>query len=119
MVIATEQARNGPFLLALVPRLGWKPSLKPSDPNLGAKTMRSRAKVAVIARQDAADEILYRFAGLVVVSLFPALFWTAVIATTSAAMGYGLSAQALTAVGTAIAAFCAAVGWTLIGRADA
>ena len=41
-----------------------------------------------------ADDAAHRFAGLLIVSLFPALFWTALIAGIGAAVGHAPSPAA-------------------------
>lgn len=48
-------------------------------------------------------------AGLLIVSLFPALFWTGLLAFVSSLMGHPLDPLALATIATAIAAFLAAV----------
>ncbi len=58
----------------------------------------------------------YRFAGLLIVALFPALFWTAVAAGIGAAVGHVPSPAALMTFGAAVATFCAAVGQALFSR---
>ena len=65
----------------------------------------------------AADEATHQFAGMLLVSLFPALFWTALLAAGGAAVGHAPSALTLMTVGTAIAAFLAAVAHALFARA--
>jgi hypothetical protein len=50
------------------------------------------------------------------VSLFPALFWTALIAGIGSAVGHSPSAVSLMTIGTAIAVFCAGVGQMLLNR---
>ena len=63
---------------------------------------------------EAASE--YRIAGLLIVSLFPALFWTTVLAVGGYAIGTPLSPLALATFGAAIAALLAAVFNTLFSR---
>lgn len=63
-----------------------------------------------------ADDAAHRFAGLLIVSLFPALFWTALIAGIGAAVGHTPSPAALVTFGTAVAAFLALVGQALFCR---
>ena len=65
----------------------------------------------------AADKVTHQFAGMLLVSLFPALFWTALLAAGGAAVGHAPSALALMTVGTAIAAFLAAVTHALFAKA--
>ena len=74
------------------------------------------AKAARIAHAREHDDAIYRFAGLLIVALFPALFWTALVAGVGAAIGYGLSPVALMAFGTAVAGFCATVSQLLFSR---
>ena len=68
------------------------------------------------ARHAAQDEASHQFAGLLIVSLFPALFWTALIAGIGSAVGHSPSAVSLMTIGTAIAVFCAGVGQMLFSR---
>ncbi len=65
---------------------------------------------------EATREASYRLAGLLVVSLFPALFWTTLLAVGAFALGMPLSPLALATVGAAIAAFLAAVFNALLAR---
>jgi len=51
----------------------------------------------------------HRLAGLAIVSVFPALFWTGVLALAGGAIGQPLDPLALATIGAAIAAFLAAV----------
>jgi hypothetical protein len=74
------------------------------------------ANAKAAARPDAQDEASYHFAGLLIVSLFPALFWTALIAGIGSAVGHSPSAVSLMTVGTAIAVFCAGVGQMVFSR---
>ena len=78
--------------------------------------MQIAANAKAVARRDAQDEASYRFAGLLIVSLFPALFWTALIAGIGSAVGHSPSAVSLMTIGTAIAVFCAGVGQMLLNR---
>ena len=71
---------------------------------------------AKAARHAAQDEASHQFAGLLIVSLFPAFFWTALIAGIGAAVGHSPSAVSLMTIGTAIAVFCAGVGQMLFSR---
>jgi hypothetical protein len=68
------------------------------------------------ARRAAHDEASHQVAGLLIVSLFPALFWTALIAGVGSAVGLCPSAVSLMTIGTAIAVFCAGVGQMLFSR---
>jgi hypothetical protein len=58
----------------------------------------------------------YRTAGLMIVSIFPALFWTGLFALTGSALGQPPSVLALATLGAAIAAFLAAVANALFSR---
>jgi hypothetical protein len=78
--------------------------------------MQIAANAKSVARREAQDEASYRFAGLLIVSLFPALFWTALIAGIGSAVGHSPSAVSLMTIGTAIAVFCAGVGQMLFSR---
>lgn len=69
--------------------------------------MRTSAKV--IARTRDHDDAGYHFAGMLIVSLLPALFWTLAIAGVGAAIGHVPSTTALVIFGTAVAAFCGAI----------
>jgi hypothetical protein len=61
-------------------------------------------------------EASHRLTGLLIISLFPALFWTALLAGIGAAVGHAPSPLALATFAAAIAAFLAAVGHTLLSR---
>ena len=63
------------------------------------------------------DDAAYQFAGMLLVSLFPALFWTLLLAGIGSAVGHAPSAAALMTFGTAVAAFCASVFQVLTSRA--
>ena len=76
--------------------------------------MQRPANAVTVARYQ--DEVSHRFAGLLIVSLFPALFWTALAAGVGASVGHALSPVALMTFGTAIAAFCAAMFQALVSR---
>jgi hypothetical protein len=78
--------------------------------------MQIAANAKTVARPEAHDETSYQFAGLLIVSLFPALFWTALIAGIGSAVGHSPSAVSLMTIGTAIAVFCAGVGQMLFSR---
>lgn len=78
--------------------------------------MEILAKRAPAIVHDEAHEASYRFAGLVIVALFPALFWTAVAAGIGAAVGHMPTPAALMTFGAAVATFCAAVGQALFSR---
>jgi hypothetical protein len=57
--------------------------------------------------------------GMLIVTMFPALFWTGILATGGSALGYRPSALVLSTVGSAIAAFLAAVWHALLRAAPA
>ena len=78
--------------------------------------MQIAANAKAVARPDAEGDASYQFAGLLIVSLFPALFWTALIAGIGSAVGHSPSAVSLMTIGTAIAVFCAGVGQMLFSR---
>ena len=65
---------------------------------------------------DEGREASHRFAGLLIVALFPALFWTAVAAGIGAAVGHMPTPVALMTFGAAVATFCAAIGQALFSR---
>jgi hypothetical protein len=74
------------------------------------------AKSAANFDVEAAREASYRLLGLLIVSLFPALFWMTVLAVGAFALGMPLSPLALATVGAAIAVFLAAVFNALFAR---
>ena len=79
------------------------------------------AKTAIGLDAAAAREAFYRLLGLLIVSLFPTLFWTTVAAVGASAVGASalgapLSPLALATIGAAIAAFLAAVFNQLFAR---
>jgi len=59
-----------------------------------------------------------RLVGLLIMSLFPALFWTGLIALAAAAIGQPLGTLALVSIGVAIAIFLAVVISTLVARSS-
>ena len=65
---------------------------------------------------EAPDEGTYQFAGVLLVSLFPALFWTALLAAGGSALGHAPSVLTLVTVGTAIAVFLAAATRALFAK---
>lgn len=69
-----------------------------------------------IARRRGHDDATHRFVGLLIVALFPALFWMAAAAGIGAAIGHPPTPAALMTFGTAVAAFCAAIGQALFSR---
>ena len=76
--------------------------------------MQTAAKV--LARPRTSEDAAYQFAGMLVVSLFPALFWTFAIAGIGTMIGHAPSTAALMVFGTAIAAFCATIFHALLIR---
>lgn len=64
---------------------------------------------AVAVARHADDSSAHRLAGVLIVTLFPALFWMAAIAGMSSLLGYAASPTVLIACGSAIAAFCGGV----------
>lgn len=70
--------------------------------------------VTVVTELPATD---YRLVGLLVIALFPALFWTALIAGAAALAGSGISPLTLLTIGVAIAATCSLIGQLLYTRA--
>jgi hypothetical protein len=71
------------------------------------------AKANVHRRVDDAGDGSYWLAGLCIVALFPALFWTTLLGVTCNALGQPLDTLALATIATAIGAFLAAVGLAL------
>ena len=69
-----------------------------------------------IARTREHDEATHQFIGLLIVALFPALFWMAVAAGIGAAIDHAPSPAALMTFGAAVAAFCAVIGQALFSR---
>ena len=67
------------------------------------------AKAKSIRSGETSDQGSHRLAGLAIVSVIPALFWTAVLAVVGNAIGHALDPLALATIGAAIAAFLAAV----------
>jgi hypothetical protein len=62
-----------------------------------------------MARARNYEDVGYQFAGMLIVSLFPAMFWTLAIAGVGAAVGHAPSVTSLMVFGTSVAAFCATV----------
>ena len=77
--------------------------------------MQPAAKTA-ISQARPQDDAGYQFVGMMVVSLVPALFWTASIAGVGSLTGYSPSIAALTAFGAAVALVCASVFQMLVHR---
>ena len=69
-----------------------------------------------IGLKASARDASYRLFGLLVVSLFPALFWTTLLAIGGFALGISLGPLALATVGAAIAAVLAGVFSALTAR---
>ena len=69
--------------------------------------MQSATKV--IARTRSHEDAAHQFAGMLIVSLFPALFWTLLAAGIGSSVGHTPSMVALMTFGAAVAVFCAAV----------
>jgi hypothetical protein len=68
-----------------------------------------RIATKAIARTRTNEDAAYQLAGMLIVSLFPALFWTLSIAGIGAAVGYSFSALSLATFGAAVATFCGTV----------
>ena len=62
------------------------------------------------------DDAPHQFIGLLIVALFPALFWMAAAAGIGAAIGQSPAPLALMTFGAAVAAFCAVIGQALFSR---
>jgi hypothetical protein len=65
---------------------------------------------------DTAEEPSHKLAGLLMVSLAPALFWTALLGLGGNALGHVPDALTLATVGAAIATFLAAVANALASK---
>jgi hypothetical protein len=78
--------------------------------------MQPTGNAAAVPCEDARDDAWYQFAGLLIVALFPALFWTAVAAGIGAAVGSMPTPAALMTFGAAVATFCGGVAQTLFSR---
>jgi hypothetical protein len=78
--------------------------------------MQPTGNASALPRDHAQDDACYQFAGLLVVALFPALFWTAVAAGIGAAIGSMPTPAALMTFGAAVATFCGVVAQTLFSR---
>lgn len=70
----------------------------------------------VIARTRSHEDAAHQFAGMLIVSLFPALFWTLLAAGIGSSAGHTPSMVALMTFGTAVAVFCAAVFQALTAK---
>ena len=62
------------------------------------------------------DAATHQFIGLLIVALFPALFWMAAAAGIGVAIGHSPTPVALMTFGAAVAAFCAAIAQALFSR---
>ena len=69
-----------------------------------------------ITRPREHDEATHHFVGLLIVALFPALFWMAAAAGIGSAIGYSPTPVAVMTFGAAVAAFCAVIGQALFSR---
>ena len=78
--------------------------------------MQRTTKMA-ISRARRQEDAGHQLAGMMIVSLFPALFWTMSIAGVGSLVGHPFSTSALTAFGAAVALVCASVFQVLVGRA--
>jgi hypothetical protein len=65
---------------------------------------------------DASDEPSHKLTGLLIVSLAPALFWTALLGLGGNALGHQPHALTLATIGATIAAFLAAVANALFSK---
>lgn len=65
-----------------------------------------------------ASPLFYRFTGLALVALLPALFWVCVIAVVAPIAGFKISASALAVVGGAILMFLGSVCAPLVLKAS-
>ena len=72
--------------------------------------------VHAIARSLEHDSAKHQFIGLLIVALFPAVFWTAAAAGIGAAIGHAPTPLALMIFGAAVAAFCTVIGQALFSR---
>jgi glucose uptake protein GlcU len=76
-----------------------------------AATHRSDARAL-----DSGGDAHYRLLGLMIIALFPALFWTGLLALVGAAIGQPPSVVTLTTVGAAIATFLFAATAALFAK---
>ena len=61
---------------------------------------------------------IHRLAGLVIVALLPALFWTVLVSVIASALGYNLSLLVLTGTATAIAVFLGTIYAAITSGSD-
>jgi hypothetical protein len=78
--------------------------------------MQPNGNASALPTDHARDDAWYQFAGLLIVALFPALFWTAAAAGIGAAVGSMPTPAALMTFGAAVATFCGVVAQTLFSR---
>jgi hypothetical protein len=78
--------------------------------------MQPTGNASALPSDYARDDAWYQLAGLLVVALFPALFWTAVAAGIGAAVGSMPTPAALMTFGAAVATFCGVVAQSLFSR---
>jgi hypothetical protein len=76
-----------------------------------AATHRSAARTL-----DRDSDAHYRLLGLMIIALFPALFWTGLLALAGSAIGHPPSVVTLTTVGAAIATFLFAATAALFAK---
>jgi hypothetical protein len=69
------------------------------------------AATTIEFQHEASDQgqAAFRFAGLAVATIFPALFWVAIVAVVSNVAGVALSIQVLAAIGAVIMLFLAII----------
>jgi hypothetical protein len=72
--------------------------------------------VHAVARSRERHDAKHQFIGLLIVALFPALFWMAAAAGIGAIIGHSPTPVALMTFGAAVAAFCAVIGEALFSR---
>ena len=72
-------------------------------------TPAAAAKAKSVRATESGDQSSHRLTGLAIISVIPALFWTALLAVVGNAIGHALDPLALATIGAAIAAFLAAV----------
>lgn len=74
------------------------------------------SRASAIAHTRRGDDASEQLLGLMIVSLVPAVFWTALVAAVGAGLGYDVSPATLVTFGTAVVAFLAATGSALLAR---
>jgi hypothetical protein len=85
------------------------PAAATTRAQIRAKTRAKSAEARTRATVDTAENGAQRLAGLAIVSVLPALFWTLLLAVAGNAVGHPFDPLALATIGAAIAAFLAAV----------